>query len=115
MAKYMILMTDGGGAWDRLTPAQQEHVFRKHREFQSALEREGKLVSSGRLAPASEARTVLQSPDGRTVVSDGPFAETKEVLGGYYVIEADSLAEAIEWAKRGRFIPGSNEVRPILE
>lgn len=113
--KFMILMTDGGGAWDRLTPAQQADVFRRHAEFQSALEREGKFVSSGRLANAREARTVCLGGDGRTLVHDGPFAETKEVLGGFYVIEAESLAEALEWAKRGRFIPGSNEVRPILE
>jgi hypothetical protein len=111
---FMILMTDGAGAWDRLSPAQQEDVFRRHEQFQSALEREGKYVSSGRLAPASDARTV-RLRDGGFTVSDGPFAESKEVLGGFYVIRADSLAEALEWAKRGRFIPGSNEVRPILE
>ena len=115
MPKYMILMTVDDRAWERLTPAQYADAFRKHEEFQKALESEGRFVSSGRLAPAVDARTVTLHPDGRTSVSDGPFAETKEVLGGFYVIRADSLADALEWATRGRFIPGSNEVRRIVE
>jgi len=48
-------------------------------------------------------------------VTDGPFAETKEVLGGLYVIEADSLEQPLEWAKRSRFIAGANEVRELVE
>jgi hypothetical protein len=113
--KFAILMTDGAGAWDRLGPVEQADVFRKHAEFRAALEREGKYVTSFRLSGASDARTVRLGDDGRFGVTDGPFAETKEILGGLYVIEAKSLAEAIEWSKRSRFIPGSNEVRPILE
>ncbi|HTO05772.1 MAG TPA: YciI family protein [Myxococcota bacterium] len=113
--KYAILMTDGAGAWERLTPAEQADVFRKHGEFRAALEREGKYVWSGRLDGAASARTVRRDAAGRSRVCDGPFAETKEILGGIYVIEAGSLAEALEWAERGRFIAGSNEVRPFLE
>lgn len=113
--KYLILMTAAEGAWDSLTPTQQEEVFGQHEEFTSALEREKKFVASGRLAPGPDARTVTRRADGRMVVNDGPFAESKEVVGGFYIIEAESLAEAVEWAKRGRFIAGSNEVREILE
>src|SRR5262245_47294611 len=113
--KYMILMTDGAGAWDRLAPAEQAEVMRKHAEFQSALEREGKYVMSARLGGAGSAKTVRRDAGGRATVSDGPFAETKEILGGFYVIEAASLEEAVAWAERGRFIPGSNEVRPLVE
>lgn len=47
-------------------------------------------------------------------MSDGPYAETKEVLGGFYLIEAKSLDESLVWAERGRFIPGSNEVRAFI-
>lgn len=113
--KYLILMSAAEGVWDELTAEQREEVFRKHEEYAAALERERRLVSSGRLAPAPEARTVTRLPNGRVVVTDGPFAESKEVVGGYYIIEADSLRDAVEWAKRGRFIAGSNEVRAILE
>ena len=113
--KFMILMTDGAGAWDRLGVAEQAEVFRKHEEFEAALRREGKFLASGRLASAADAKTVRLDQAGRATVSDGPYAETKEVLGGFYLIEASSLDEALTWAERGRFIAGSNEVRPLLE
>ena len=113
--KFMILMTDGAGAWDRLGPGEQAGEFRKHEEFGRALRREGRLLASGRLANAADARTVRRDASGRATVSDGSYVEAKEVLGGFYLIEAKSLEEALVWAERGRFIPGSNEVRPLLE
>ncbi len=53
--------------------------------------------------------------DGRISFTDGPFAESKEVIGGFYIIEAASLEEAVEWAQRSRFIAGWNEVRALAE
>ena len=108
-------MTDGGGAWNLLTAEEQAEVMREHRRFQQALEAEGKYIASYRLAPAAAARTLRRSANGKTSVTDGPYAEIKEVIGGLYVIEADSLEEALEWARRSRFIPGSNEVRPLVD
>lgn len=113
--KFMILMGDGAGAWDELSPAEQSRVIERHGEFRRALEAEGKLVSSNRLGPTAQAKTVRLSKDGRFAVTDGPFAETKEALGGFYIIEAKDAAEAVEWAKRCRFIAGSSEVRPLFE
>ena len=113
--KFMILMTDGAGACDGLGASEHAEVFRKHEEFERALRREEKFIASGRLANAADAKTVRRDASGRATVSDGPYAETKEVLGGFYLIEAKSLDEALVWAERGRFIPGSNEVRPLLE
>ena len=73
------------------------------------------LVASEELQPVATATTV-QVRDGDTVVRDGPFAETEETLGGYCLIEADSLDEAIEWASE---IPsarsGTIEIRPIVD
>jgi len=75
----------------------------------------GTLVASEELQPVATATTV-QVRDGDTVVRDGPFAEMKETLGGYCLIEADSLDEAIEWASE---IPsarsGTIEIRPIVD
>lgn len=113
--KFMILMGDGAGSWDDLSPAEQARVIERHGEFRKALDAEGKFVSSSRLGPAAQAKTVRLSKDGRVAVTDGPFAETKEALGGFYIIEAKDTAEAVEWAKRCRFIPGSTEVRPLFE
>jgi hypothetical protein len=75
----------------------------------------GTLIASKELQPIATATTV-RVRNGDTVVSDGPFAETKEALGGYCLIEADSLDEAIEWASR---IPsarsGTVEIRPVVD
>ncbi|MEX2205682.1 MAG: YciI family protein [Myxococcota bacterium] len=113
--KFMILMSAANEAWQKLSPAEQERVMERHGEFRRALEAEGKYVTSHRLAPSGQARTVTRSADGRVEVIDGPFAESKEVVGGFYIIEAASLDEAVEWAKRSRFMTGWNEVRPLAE
>ena len=116
--KFLLMITDVDGAWDRVPPAEQERVFQGHREFARALAAEGKLVGSFRLRPSREAKTVRigEGTQGSTrIVTDGPFAETKEVMGGYYVIECPTMAEAIEWARRLPAIYGSIEVRPIWE
>jgi len=79
------------------------------------LEAKGTLLASEELQPVMTATTV-RVRDGDTVVSDGPFAETKETLGAFCLIEADSLDEAIEWASR---IPsarsGTVEIRPVVD
>jgi hypothetical protein len=61
------------------------------------------------------AKTVRLDDDGELTVRDGPFTETREVLGGYYVLDCDSMEEAVGWATRLRFMPGANEIRPIWE
>jgi hypothetical protein len=82
------------------------------------LEAEGKLVDSRRLRPSVEAATV-RLRNGKPVATDGPFCETKEVIGGYCVIECDSRDEAIEWAKKmphfGHLRYSGIEIRAIWE
>jgi len=114
--KFLLMITDVAGAWDALSPAEQEGVMSGHRRFGEALHAERKFVSAFRLRPADTARTVRFRPeDGRTV-TDGPFSETKEVMGGYYVIDVPSMDEAIEWAKQIPLAyPSSVEVRPVWE
>jgi hypothetical protein len=86
-----------------------------HTTFHRELTEAGALVDSSPLAPPEEARTIRIARGERLVV-DGPFAETKEVLGGYYLIEAESLDAAVDWAKRLRHdADGSIEVRPLLQ
>ena len=83
--------------------------------FNAELQAEGAWVFAGGLHPANTA-TVVRIADGEVVTTDGPFAETKEQLGGFYMIEAKDLDEAVAWAAR---IPnardGTIEVRPIWE
>ena len=89
--------------------------FEAYREFTAAIRRSGHFVGCNRLLPPKAATTV-RVRDGKVSTTDGPYAETKEQLGGYYVIEARDLDEAIRVAAKipGAWI-GSVEVRPIAE
>jgi hypothetical protein len=99
------------------------HLAQGDEEFQSmfqeymALIQDPRVLANGQLQPIETATTV-RVQDGRTLTTDGPFAETKEVLGGYYIIDAGNLDEAIEFASRvpaARLPGGSIEVRPLVE
>ena len=108
--RYLLLLYGAPVRPEDVSPA----VFEAHRDFSRELTEAGALIDSLPLAPPEAARTVRLKRRERLVV-DGPFAETKEVLGGYYLIEAESLDAAVEWAKRLRHDgEGSIEVRPVL-
>jgi hypothetical protein len=114
MRKFMITFTHVDGGWDRLTPAQRQKHQVDLKEFVRALaeEKKSELVF---LRPPAEAKTIRLDADGRYEVEEGTVAKSPEYAGGYYLIEAESLEEAVEWAKRGRFMPGANEVREIFD
>jgi hypothetical protein len=111
MPQYILLInepTEGG-----LPPSEQEAQMQRWGEYSQSLAESGAMVGGDRLRPADTA-TTLRVRDGETVLSDGPFAETKEVLGGYFIIDVPSLDEAIKWAGRMPHVTyGSVEVRPI--
>jgi hypothetical protein len=100
---------------EQLEPDDAEQHFEEYARFTEEVRRSGHLVDCNRLLPADTAATV-RVRDGRISTTDGPFAETKEVFGGYYLIEARDLNEAIRIAAR---IPGAArgcvEVRPVAE
>ena len=114
MSKYILLLYGPPVRPEEITPEQWQGVVEAHTTFHGELRQAGALVDSSPLVPPTEARTI-QIRRGDRLVIDGPFAETKEVLGGYYLIEADSLDAAVEWAQRLRHdSDGSIEVRPLL-
>src|SRR5438093_13583729 len=97
-------------------PAEEDRkLVERHMRYGAELTAAGKMLGGQRLRPAAEAVCVTNH-HGKHSVVDGPFAETKEVLGGFYLIECASKAEAIEWAAK---CPGADygtvEVRPIWE
>lgn len=93
---------------------ERDAEMQKWWTYTNDLQEAGVMVAGEALRP-SETATTVRVREGDVVTSDGPFAETKEVLGGYYVIDVDSLDEAIEWAGRSpAAFYGSMEVRPIL-
>ena len=95
--KVLALIYGNEEKWAALTPAESEAVYDKHRAFAAVAA--AKLVTGAELASTSAATTV-RVREGQTVVTDGPFAETKEVLGGFYLLDCDSLEEAAELASR---------------
>jgi hypothetical protein len=99
----------------RLTQDEKNHWLGAYRAYLEAMRNAGILKSSNGLHPASTAATVRVA-DGKTQVLDGPYAETKEQLGGYYLIEAETLDAAIEWAARcPGAAHGAIEVRPLWQ
>ena len=113
--KYLLMITDIAGKWDDLPADEQRRILEAHDAFGRALDAENRQVSSFRLRPPGEAKTLRFAGPDRRDVTDGPFTETKEVMGGYYVIEASSMDEAIGWARRLPLAYGSIEVRPVWE
>jgi hypothetical protein len=97
--KFLLMIFDDHSEWGKVTPADIERVMQTHAQLQADLRAQGKLLDTNRLRPGDTA-TTIRVQGGRQVVSDGPFTETKEVLGGFYLIDCASQAEAVEWAKR---------------
>ena len=113
--QYMLLIFDDERVWGELSEEERGRLYAEYGTFTNELREAGALVTADQLQPSTTA-TLVQVRDGETLTTDGPFAETKEQLGGYYLIEAESLDEAIEWAAK---IPsargGTIEVRPVVQ
>src|SRR3954451_113480 len=112
--QYMLLIHDAESGWAQLSDDERTGFMREYFTFTEDLRASGAYVTADRLEPTSTAVTV-QVRDGETLTTDGPFAETKEQLGGYYLIDVESREEAIEWAAKipsARF--GKVEVRPVM-
>ena len=113
--KYMLLIYHDEQAWNGQTEAEHQQIYREYRELIQELESNGKYLEGDQLQSTTTARTV-RVREGKQMVTDGPFAETREQLGGFFLIEANDLDEA---ASIGARIPsariGSVEVRPVVE
>src|SRR5713101_5320466 len=111
--EYLLLIYHSEAGFGKMTSADTADLYREYGQLRDELSGKGKFLGGSQLTPTTMATTVRMR-DGKRVVTDGPFAETKEQLGGYYLVEAKDLDEAIGLAARipsGRW--GSIEVRPI--
>ena len=112
--KYMCLIC-AETVMEQMPEADAHAHFQEYAQFTESIRKSGHFVSANRLKPADVA-TTLRVRDGKVLVTDGPFAETREQFGGYYLIDARDLDEAISVAAR---IPGARygcvELRPIAE
>jgi hypothetical protein len=116
--KYMILIhsnPQSRGIWDGFTDAQRAEGYAEYAALGEDLASSGELIVAEALADASLTKTVTVT-DGKTIPSDGPFAESKELLAGFFLIECDGMDRAVEIAAR---VPetelGLVEVRPIMQ
>jgi hypothetical protein len=110
--KYMLLIYMGENA---MTDGERQQCYQDSTQLAHDLHASGQFISANPLQPVTAA-TSLRIREGRRLITDGPFAETREALGGYFLIEAKDLDEAIAVASR---IPGAKkgtvEIRPVLE
>jgi hypothetical protein len=113
--QYMLLIYSEEGGWARMTPEQQQQGMAAYYAYTEALEKSGVMVSSHRLQPVASATTV-RIANGKSEVLNGPYADSKEQLGGYFLINVSDLDAALSWAAR---CPGAShgivEVRPVWE
>ena len=113
--KYMLLIYDAEQDWGKLSEAEQGQIYAEYGQFSQEVRSSGNYLAGAQLQPIATASSV-RLRDGKQLVTDGPFAETHEQLGGYYLVEAANLDEAVAIAAR---IPsarmGTVEVRPVVE
>ena len=112
--QYLLLIYENEAAQAKLPEAEQGQIWEEYMVYTDRIRKSGQFVAGEALQPVATATTV-RVKNGKTVTTDGPFAETREQLGGFYMVEAKDLDEAIKLAAA---IPasrtGSVEVRPVM-
>jgi hypothetical protein len=111
--EYLALIYADEGAWERMSESERASAYELYAEFSRAAADAGVLVGGDELGPTASA-TTIRVRESRQLVTDGPYAEVKEALGGYFILDCPTFDEAVEWAAR---IPaaehGAVEVRPV--
>lgn len=111
--QYLLMLYSEEAMWPKLTKVEQEQGMAAYKAYGEALTKAGVMKGSNRLQPSSSATTVRVA-DGKSQVLDGPFVDSKEQVGGYYLIDVPDLDAALSWAAR---CPGAGhgviEVRPV--
>jgi hypothetical protein len=112
--KYILLIYGDERTWASMSQADMSAVYAGHRAYGEAMRQAGVMEGGSELKPVATA-TSIRFTNGRPKTMDGPFAETKEQLAGYYVINVDNLEQAIGWAeKMPGMTNGTVEIRPML-
>jgi hypothetical protein len=113
MAQYLILIYADELAWSALSP---EETAAAHAQYEAFGTRNATAIMGGsQLSPTMTATSIRSDGAGDVLITDGPFVETKEALGGYYLVDVESLDEAIAVAKQVPLVRGGVEVRPLVE
>jgi hypothetical protein len=113
--RYLLLCCFDEKQWEKIPEPQRDGIMREYGELIQSLDKSGHHLAGAKLQSSSTA-TTIRGRSGKMAITDGPFAETKEQLGGYHLIECKDLDEAISIANRIPTIPygGTVEVRPLV-
>ena len=115
MSQYMLLIYSSEDANADWTDEERQNDMKRWFDYSEEMSKAGAFVA-GEPLHGVETATSVRNRDGETLTSDGPFAETKEVLGGFYIVDVDTEDEALEWAAK---CPGADygtiEVRPVMD
>jgi hypothetical protein len=113
--KFVLLLNGAESEWDALGEEGQAAAMGDYYSVTEAMKEAGAYLGGEALTPSTTAKT-LRVRDGQRMVTDGPFIESKEILGGYYLLECATIEDALDWAAK---LPdariGSIEVRPVLD
>jgi hypothetical protein len=113
--RFMLTLIGPEGGWDDITPEQMADEMKNWERFGKQAVEAGAFIAGDGLQPTSEGKTVRGGRDEERVVTDGPFAESKEQIGGFYLLECQDMDEALEWAKKVPIRGGAIEVRPVMD
>ena len=113
--RYALLIYENNIDYQDATPEQWQEAMEAHGKFSAEAAERSMNPGGEALQPTATARTVRFDNSTAAIVTDGPFAETKEQLGGFYILDCQSIDEAIEMAKKLPVLNGSVEVRPVIE
>jgi hypothetical protein len=112
--KFMLLLWGEEGQWADMSEEETAAEMARWEDYTNQIVAAGAMVSGEGLQPSATSKT-LRIENGERVVTDGPFAESKEQLGGFYVIECGSVDEALDWAAKAPSADqGATEIRPVI-
>ena len=112
--KYLCLVYLDEQAWDAMPRSDYDALTGEILDYRDALRQSGHFVASEALQ-RSHTSTMIRVRNGKVSITDGPYAETKEQVGGFYLLECENLDEALDWAKRIPLRDGFIEVRPVMD
>ena len=113
--KYLLTLWGDEARWANRTPEEMQASMKAWDDYTVEVQDAGAFLGGEGLQPTATATTVAIQADGNQIVTDGPFAETKETLGGFYLLECENLDEAIAWARKIPMPGGKVEVRPVMD
>jgi hypothetical protein len=115
MSRFMVSLISDESFMEQASPEQIDEVVAEMDKFNDELVKAGVYLQGDGLGPSASARTLRYGEDGKAVITDGPFAESKEQIAGFWIFECDDLDEAVEWIRRSPIRDGAVEIREIIE